>query len=278
MKVMPVIKFVVAANIIKAAVLLPQKTGNPICERNKDIFEKELVELSRPYEEKLLDDLNIIEETNFRGGVIHKFEDESVRILKERLMKDTVRVEYQLPIENAKNVYLERGGMFMAKRPQGRPHLGLDIFVTPYARKPKKPVVVSSPVNGVVISHKHARENDNVIANSVTILGVDGRRYAFEHLAKASDYKDYDSIPLPHVGTYMHKGDSIGYVGRTGETSLWHLHFSVMTDEQLEKQKNDKKWLKIQANSPYSQLRGQVDPLNEVDAGPLAKLISSYNR
>lgn len=49
-----------------------------------------------------------------------------------------------------------------------------------------------------------------------------------------------------------------------------------MTDEQLEKQKNDKYWGIIASQSPYSQLKGQVNPLNPEDAGPIAYKLSEY--
>ena len=84
------------------------------------------------------------------------------------------------------------------------------------------------------------------------------------------------SIPMPTVGTILKIGDPIGYVGSTGETSLWHLHFTVMTDEQLEKQVNDKSWQKIASQSNYSKLKGQVNPLNPEEAGPIAYLLSEY--
>ncbi len=277
MKISP-IKAIATATLIGASLCIPAKTGKAIRSCDKDEFIKRLEVVQRPFAEKVIDDLNIIEETNFRGGKIRRFDDNSVSTLKERLMNSSQVIEYQLPIENNNNIYLEDFGKFFAKRPQGRPHLGLDIFITPYARKPKKPVLISSPINGVVISEKHARKEDNVIANTITIMGIDGRRYSFDHLARPEDYPDYDSIPLPSVGTYLHKGDSIGYVGHTGETSLWHLHLTVMTDEQLELQKQSEKWQKIQAHSPYSTLRGQVDPLDEKTAGPIAKLLNTYRQ
>lgn len=277
MKISPV-KLIATATLLGTSLCIPVKTGNALRYQSQDEFIKQMEVFERPFEEKVMDDLNIIEETNFRGGKIRKFDDKSVAILKERLMAHFPVVDYQLPIENKKNIYLEDFGKFFAKRPNGRPHLGLDIFATPYARKPKEPVLITSPINGVVISEKHARREDNVIANSITIMGTDGRRYGFEHMARAEDYPDYASIPLPKVGTYMHKGDSIGYIGHTGETSLWHLHLSVMTDEQLEYQKHSPKWQKIQANSPYSVLRGQVDPLDENSTGPLAKLLNTYRQ
>ena len=224
-----------------------------------------------------LNGLKVVTDTNFVGGVIHRFDDESVQKLKTRIQKPDSLLEYKAPIENNKNIYLEPFGYFFANRPgsgKNRPHMGLDIFVSPNSRKPKNPVLIQSPVDGVIISHKRAREKDNVISNSVILLGRDGRRYGFDHMARPEDYKD--SIPMPTVGTILKAGDPIGYVGRTGETTMWHLHLTVMTDEQLEKQQNSRYWRTIAEQSGYSQLKGQVNPLNPADAGPIAYLLSEY--
>lgn len=224
-----------------------------------------------------LNGLTIVADTNFAGGISHCFDTESIQKLKDRIYMPDSLLEYKLPIKNDNNIYLEPFGYFWANRPnrnKKRPHLGLDIFVSPDSRKPKKPVLIQAPVDGVVISHKRAREKDNVIANCVILLGRDGRRYSFDHIARPSDYED--SISMPTVGTILKAGDSIGYVGNTGETALWHLHLAVMTDEQLEKQINDKYWQKIASQSSYSQLKGQVNPLNPEEAGPIAYLLSQY--
>lgn len=228
---------------------------------------------------KVLQGLQVVCDTNFRGGITHCFDEASVKTLKMRILKPEAEIDYKAPIENAKNVYIDPFGMFFAKRPDGkkiRPHLGLDIFVSPYSRKPKTPVTVQAPLDGVVIAHKRARQKDNVISNAVVMLGVDGRKYSFDHLARPTDYKD--SIALPTVGKILKAGEPIGYVGSTGETTMWHLHFSVMTEEMLEKQMKDKYWLEMAAQTKYCPLRGQVDPLNFEDAGPVANLLNEYRR
>lgn len=251
---------VILPDLAHVVTLLPQKCGENL-------------------NAKALEGLKFVCDTNFRGGVTHRFDENSVKTLKMRILKPEDEVKYKAPIENSNNVYLEPFGMFFAKRPDGkksRPHLGLDIFVSKFSRKPKTPVLVQAPLDGVVIAHKRAREKDNVIANAVVMLGVDGRRYAFDHLARPTDYKD--SVALPTVGKILKAGDPIGYVGSTGETSMWHLHFSVMTDEMLEKQMKDKFWLDLAARTQYATLKGQVDPLNFEDAGPIAKLINQYRR
>ena len=224
-----------------------------------------------------LNGLKIVTDTNYVGGITHCFDDESIQILKDRIHMPDSLIEYKAPIENDNNIYLEPFGYFFANRPNGnkkRPHLGLDIYVSKNSRKPKKPVLIQAPVDGVVISHKRAREKDNAVANCIILLGRDGRRYSFDHMARQDDYAD--SIPMPTVGTILKAGDPIGYVGATGETSMWHLHLTVMTDEQLDKQMNDKNWQKIASQSRYSQLKGQVNPLNPEDAGPIAYILSEY--
>lgn len=247
----------------------------------KDVFnktEKIITANKKEITRDLLKGLNIITETNFRGGKTIKFDSISVEKLKPLIKRDSNEISYVAPIKNTPNVYLCEFGMFGAKRPNGRPHMGLDIFTTKYSRKPQKPVLISSPIDGVVIASKKANENDNLIANSVTILGVDGRKYAFDHMARAKDYPKDKTIPLPETGEIVTVGDSIGYVGNTGETDLWHLHLSVMTDEGLKKQMTDKKWVQLSKKSQYTPLNGQVNPLSEKDVGEIAKLLNQYTK
>ena len=224
-----------------------------------------------------LNGLTIVTDTNFVGGVTHCFDEESVQKLKDRIYMPDSLLDYKAPIENNDNVYLDPFGYYFANRPNGnkkRPHLGLDIFVSPYSKKPKEPVLIQAPVDGVIISHKRARDEDNVIGNKVILLGRDGRMYSFDHMARPDDYDT--SIPMPTVGTILKAGDPIGYVGNTGETSMWHTHICVMTDEQLAKQESDDNWQKIAAQSKYSPLKGQCNPLNPDEAGPIAYLLSEY--
>lgn len=247
----------------------PVKVGkSTLAKLDKDIFQKELTFVSK----SLVSDLNIETVTNFRGGIITRFDSLSVQKLKKKIMRPESKISYTFPIKDISDVYTEPFGAFMAKRPNGRPHLGLDIFTTKFAKKPKKPITIISPIDGIVISNKHAHAQDNIISNSITILGVDGRRYAFDHMARGTDYPD--SIKMPEVGTEIVKGTPLGYIGKTGETVMWHLHLCVMTDEQLAKQLNDKNWLKIAANSPYSELRGPVNPRDKKEAGPIADILN----
>lgn len=255
---------------ILAAILsfAPIKTGKiqqmPF---NTDVFIRAKIELTN-----LTKDLKKIKTINFRGGVTETFDDASLEILRKRIQKPQNEISYCFPLKGSDRIYTEPFGAFLAPRPGGRQHLGLDIFVTPYARKPKKPVTIISPIDGVVIANKFAREKDNVIANKIDILGVDGRKYTFDHMARGNEYPD--SIVRPQLGTYVEKGTPLGYVGSTGETDLYHLHFSVQTEEQLEKQLQSQEWLERQKKSPYAQLKGQVNPRNPEEAGPIADEIN----
>lgn len=270
---MPVKKAV----IVPFLLLLPMKTGE-FCARQLAVKTEKIIAIAKKeILKEFLDKLNVIEETNFRGGKICRYDSVSIEKLKKEL-KTTDTVFYSLPIENTPNVYLSGFGFFGAKRPGGRPHMGLDIFVSPYGKKPKIPVSIHAPIDGVVIASKKANEKDNIIANSITILGVDGRKYAFDHMARREDYPKAKELLLPSVGQVIKAGDELGYVGHTGETELWHLHLTVMTDEGLARQLLDDNWRALSKKSPYTSLKGQVDPLSEADAGAIANLLNQYKK
>lgn len=263
--------------LITIGLMSPVKTVQhvpltPVC----DTFERvcHTDNLSKAFE--LAKTFELKNDTNFVGGITKTYSKENIDRLREVIKTPTTPEDYIAPVENTKDVYLEPFGMFFAKRPGGRPHLGLDIFASKYARKPKQPVVITAPVDGIVISNKKANPDNNIVANCVGLLGKDGRKYCFDHLARPTDYKT--SIPMPEVGTLLHKGDTIGYIGSTGETSLWHLHLGIETEEQLEKQQKSKMWKKVSEHGNYSRLKGQVDPLNENEAGFIAKRLNEYSK
>ena len=251
---------------ILAAVLsfTPIKTGKihqmPF---NTDVFIREKIELTN-----LTKDLKKIKTINFRGGVTETFDEASLEVLRKRILKPQDEIPYCFPLKGADRIYTEPFGEFLAPRPGGRNHLGLDLFTTQYAKKPQKPVTIIAPVDGVVIANKFARPNDNVIANKIEILGVDGRQYIFDHMARGTEYPD--SIARPELGSFVTMGTPLGYVGSTGETTMYHLHFSVQTQEQLKKQLQSDIWLERQKKSPYSELKGQVNPRDPEEAGPIA--------
>lgn len=249
---------------------IPMKTAKlPFIPIERDAFNKRTITVARDITYGLKKEFV----TNFKGGVIERFDSASMVELKRRIANDTSKVaKYCFPLKDAKKPYTEPFGHFLAPRPGGRKHLGLDIFVTKFARKPKEPVTIVAPIDGVVVSNKFARPQDNVIANSISILGVDGRKYSFDHMARGTEYAD--SIVRPKVGQKVKMGTPLGYVGSTGETSLYHLHLVVQTDKQLALQKKSKEWLEMAKNSPYSSLSGQVDPLKKKDAGPIADVLN----
>lgn len=266
--------------ITAAAMLVPAKIAKEPVHTVPSIanYISVLAKKASEIDSTVVNGLKIVSDTNFKGGVVHRFDDNSVQILKNRILRDETFIKYVSPIENTNNVYIEDFGKFMADRPdkniKRRPHLGLDIFVTPFAKKPKSPVPVTAPLDGVVVAYKRARKDDNVISNSVTMLGVDGRKYAFDHLARHNDYDTH--IPLPKPGTILKAGDKIGYVGCTGETVMWHLHLIVMTDEMLQKQLKSRYWQNLSKISGYCPLRGQVNPLDYKQAGPIANRLNEY--
>lgn len=254
---------------------IPLKTAQNIYRETFPVTITQVIK--EPLSKKVLQGLKIVSDTNHVGGITHRFDDKSLKILKARIMQPENLIKYKAPIENARNVYLEPFGMFFANRPGGniiRPHLGLDIFVSPYSRKPQTPVIVQAPIDGVVISHKFANKDNNLVSNALTILGVDGRRYAFDHLARPEDYPN--PIKMPTVGSIVKAGDKLGYVGATGETTMWHTHFVVMTDEKLIKQTQSKFWQEYCLKTNYCKLSGQVNPLDSTEAGPIANKLNEY--
>ena len=265
--------------LFSAACILPVQVGLGSKVENKD-----KIEITSKKEKHLgitnddLKGLKIVEVKNFAGGKILKYTKASVETLRSKIIQPSESVAYDLPIENSKQVYLHELGMFGAPRTGGRPHQGLDIYVTPNGVKPIKPVVIKSPIDGVVVSRKNANPNDNVVSNMVTILGVDGNKYSFDHMARKEDYPKYKNIKIPDVGTIIKKGDSLGYVGRTGETIFWHLHLIIMTKNGLKEQLADPKWIELSKKSKYTTLLGQVNPLDEKAAGEIAKLLKKYAR
>ena len=223
-------------------------------------------------------DLQIVKETTPEGAVIMKLDEASIQKMKNNpnFKQTDAQAKFKAPIEQAPSLRLEKFGYYFQNRPNGnkkRPHLGLDIWVTDYSKKPASPVLITSPIEGIVISEQHSTP-DNKIGNTLIILGRDGRRYAFKHMANSSDYST--SVAMPKVGSYINLGDKLGYVGATGNTAMWHLHFEVMTDEAKKKQEKDPNWQKASSESQYVEIRGNVNPLDRKEAGPIADILNHY--
>ena len=257
---------------------VPQQASH--CQEHlpQKVFSQNITAAINTLNESVLEGLKIVQDTNFVGGITHKFDDKSVEILRKRILRSPELIEYCAPIKNAHNIYVNQFGAYMAKRPGGkftRPHLGLDIFgSSPSTKKPANPIHVRAPLDGVVIAHKCARKTDNVIENKVVMLGVDGRIYSFGHLARPEDYAQ--KADMPKVGTILHKEDLIGFVGRTGETELWHTHFMIMTEENLQKQLSNPLWLKYSLKTKYCPLLGQSNPLDSAEVGYIANILQEY--
>lgn len=215
--------------------------------------------------------------TNFRGGVSHCYTDSSLEVLRKRILSKNLAKKYFPPVDTLLKPYIGNLGQFGSPRPNGRPHIGVDIYTTTYGRKPLKPVPIHPTINGIVISTKKAREKDNLIANHVAIMGTDGKIYSFDHLAKGSDYPKNKEVPLKPLGTIVTPQDTLGYMGATGETSLWHLHFSVRDLDTKKKQELNPTWKKLyKDNKDYSKPDGQVNPLDSAKAGPIANTLHKY--
>lgn len=271
------LKSIIPTMLLASAALYPQKLAqktNLSASRNtfdvvKPVSVKKQLEMVTGF-------MEVIRDTNFAGGITHRYKCSDIDILRRILKRNTTLADYTAPVKNSENVYLEPFGMFFAKRPTGRPHLGLDIFTTPLARKPKTPVPVMAPIEGIIVSNKKANHNDNIVSNCVGMLGVDGKTYLFDHLARENDYET--SIKMPKIGEFVKKGDTLGYVGCTGDTELWHLHFVVQTEESLELQKKNKMWNDYAKKSEFVTLKGQSDPLNEQESGYIARCLNEYRK
>ncbi len=85
---------------------------------------------------------------------------------------------------------------------------------------------VIAPVNGTLLEVRRinswTKEVDNPATRggkSVTLLGDDGVRYYFAHLA--------DIVAGLAPGVHVSIGDHLGIVGQTGRASACHLHFAI---------------------------------------------------
>lgn len=217
--------------------------------------------------------------TNIRGGVTHTFSNSELQKLRKLLINSKIKKTYTFPVDSSIKPYIPSTGQFGSVRPQGRAHLGVDIYPKLYGRKPQKPVSVLSATDGVVVSVKKSPKHDpeNLIANNIKIMAPDGKIYSYDHLGRPEDYPTAKFYPLKELGEIVHVGDTLGTVGKTGETEVWHLHLAV---EDLDVQKAQLKspiWKKLYKQySVYSTPRGQVDPLNEKKSGEISKYLNKY--
>ncbi|MBS4760485.1 MAG: M23 family metallopeptidase [Clostridium sp.] len=223
--------------------------------------------------------LDIVQNINCRGGVTHCFSDSSMIVLKKRLTSSNIKTVYKLPVDTAIKPYIPSTGQFGSIRPQNRPHLGIDIYPRLYGRKPKEPVAVMSATNGIVVSVKKSPKKDpkNLIANNIKIMSPDGKIYSYDHLGRPEDYKNAKFTELKNIGDIVQAGDTIGTIGKTGETEVWHLHFGVCDLDVQKMQKKNPTWLMLfKNNTVYATPMGQIDPLNKEKAGKISEVLGLY--
>lgn len=223
--------------------------------------------------------LDVVEEVNCRGGVTKRFSDSSLNVLKNRLLSSNFNVTYTYPIDTSVKPYIPSTGQFGSLRPQNRPHLGVDIYPRLYGRKPKQPVAVLSATDGIVVSVKKSPQKDpqNLIANNIKIMSPDGKIYSYDHLGRPEDYVGAKYTELKPLGAVVNAGDTLGTVGRTGETAVWHLHFGVSDLDAKQEQLKNPTWKKLFKDySVYATPSGQVDPLDVNKAGDIADILNVY--
>ena len=256
-------------------VCTPASVGDSFCKVTTKTFEpKAKVVLTK----SLTQGLEVIEDINCRGGATHSFSETAVKKLKS-IIASLDNKTYVFPIDTALHPYIPSTGQFGSIRPAGRAHLGVDIYPRLYGRKPKTPVAVVSATDGIVVSVKKSPEYDpkNLIANNIKILGTDGKIYSYDHLGRPEDYKNTKYTPLKKLGEVVHSGDTLGTVGKTGETDVWHLHLGVEDLDEKAKQLKNPQWQKLfKHHSVYATPRGQVDPLDSCKAGEIAKILNQY--
>jgi murein DD-endopeptidase MepM/ murein hydrolase activator NlpD len=225
----------------------------------------------------LVDGLKTLDYQNDKGGFAYSYNDSSLEVLRTRMLNKHAKPTYSLPLDSQLKPYVGDNGHFGSPRPLGRPHLGVDIYASLYGRKPKTPIPIHSVVEGIVVYSKKANDNDNKEPNLVKVMGYDGRVYGYNHMAKASDYKNYKPVAVPKLGTFVSTKDTLGYVGATGETDVWHLHFTVNDLDAKKHQQKNPIWQKLYKKyKGYATPLGQVDPLDSIKGGPVAKILHKY--
>ena len=97
---------------------------------------------------------------------------------------------------------------WMAPRSGTRRHEGVDIIA-------KAGTELYAPMSGRVV-----RSQGSLAGNQVKIVAADGTYFIYAHLSAYAD------ATAPH-GATVAAGTVIGYVGKTGDTTVNHLHFEV---------------------------------------------------
>ena len=263
---------------------LPAKTGTDIFVKNilphSDAVEIISKTNGLNYLKNIATKFEIVADTNCRGGITKGFASEDITFLKNKMQKLKLETKYIPPIDTGIRPYIPSTGQFGSIRPQNRPHLGIDIYPKLYGRKPQEPVYITSATDGIVVSAKKSPAHDpqNLIANNIKILAPDGKMYSYDHMARPEDYTGTKYFDLKSPGEIVRAGDTIGIVGRSGETVVWHLHFAVTDPNALQKQLKNPVWKNLyKKHGVYATPRGQVDPLNRKKAGNIADILKQYH-
>lgn len=96
-------------------------------------------------------------------------------------------------------------------RSGGRRHVGTDIFTL-------SGIYVYAVADGTLTSRKWAQPG-NISGNAWRLTADDGNAYFYAHLS--------DFAPGLGVGSSVRAGEIIGWVGKTGNTVVDHLHFEI---------------------------------------------------
>ena len=98
-----------------------------------------------------------------------------------------------------------------APRSGGRKHVGTDIFTV-------RGQYVYAVADGKLTSRKWAQPG-NISGNAWRLTASDGTAYFYAHLS--------DFAPDVGVGSAVRAGQIIGWIGKTGNTVVDHLHFEI---------------------------------------------------
>lgn|SRR5574344_407231 len=259
-----------------ALITIPAKCGVDKFVKESEVL---LPNVEQVINRHIVEGLNIEKSVNCRGGITYSYDSVSLEKLSKLFQKANIHKTYTFPIDTALHPYIPSTGQFGSIRPYGRAHLGIDIYPRLYGRKPTQPVPVLSATDGIVVSVKQSpvKDPDNLIANNIKIMAPDGKIYTYDHLGRPEDYPNKQYTKLKTLGTIIRVGDTIGTVGKTGETQVWHLHLSVQDLKERTEQLQNPTWLKLfKKHGVYATPCGQIDPLNNEKAKGIANYLNQY--
>jgi murein DD-endopeptidase MepM/ murein hydrolase activator NlpD len=92
-------------------------------------------------------------------------------------------------------------------RSHGRTHLGIDIMA-------KRGTPILSTTDGIVMKI----DTGGAGGNSITLISNALSQHYYVHLDRFGKFR---------VGDTVHVGDVLGYVGKTGNATAYHLHYGI---------------------------------------------------